>query len=85
MGRLPVPSLGLVLAVVVLGIVAVIDNGRTVGAGSVVGITAPRRIGTGTAWPSNPDGPAQQEVPIRDVDRQVAEAPVGKDSAGQAD
>lgn len=35
MGRLPVPSVGLVLAVVVLGIVAVVDNGHTVRAGSV--------------------------------------------------
>ena len=34
MGRLPVPSVGLVLAMVVLGIVAVLDSGRTVRAGS---------------------------------------------------
>jgi peptidoglycan/xylan/chitin deacetylase (PgdA/CDA1 family) len=35
MGPLPVPSVGLVLAVVVLGIVAVVDNGSTARAGSV--------------------------------------------------
>lgn len=35
MGRLPVPSVGLILAVLVLGIVALVDNGRTVRAGSV--------------------------------------------------
>jgi peptidoglycan-N-acetylglucosamine deacetylase len=66
MGRLPVPSVGLVLAVVVLGIVAVVDNGRTGRAGSVEAsppsvVSAPAPGGRQTLMP-RPTKKSQSET-----------------------